>query len=153
MNHLAPGPMILEFRLGPIPVRIHIWFVFVALLLGLGAQRGITRVVAWAIGFLFTVFAHELSHAIAARSFGAPAQVHLTLVRPGLASRVRLLSPYRRVLVCLAGPVASVLIAGLAFALSRVVPSTGEPERTIRYLAWLNLGWGVLNLVPILPLD
>jgi hypothetical protein len=81
MNHLAPGPMTLEFRLGPIPVRIHIWFVFVALLLGLGAQRGITRVVAWAIGFLFTVFAHELSHAIAARSFGVPAEVHLRPVR------------------------------------------------------------------------
>jgi len=146
--------MILAFRLGPISVRIHIAFLFVALLLGLGARRGTIGIAAWAIGFLVTVLSHELSHAIAARSFGMPAEVHLTLFRPGLGPRIRSLSPHQRVIACLAGPVASLSIAAMAFGLTGLHPSGGDaPRGMLQYLGWLNLGWGLLNLLPILPLD
>jgi len=111
--------MTLEFRLGPIPIRIHVGFLAIALVLGLGAQRGPGQVAIWAGGFVLTAFLHELGHAIVASSFGAPAEVHLSLFRGGLGSRVGSLSVSRRAAVCLAGPAASLFVAGVAFAIAR----------------------------------
>jgi Zn-dependent protease len=144
--------MTLKFRLGPIPVRIHAWFIVVVALLGLGAQRAPAQVAIWAGGFLATALMHELGHAIAARSFGLSAEVNLTLFRAGLGSRIGSLSAGRRVVVCLAGPAMSLLVAALAFAIARGVPS-GTTGQAWSYLGFINLGWAVINLLPILPLD
>lgn len=146
--------MTLEFRLGQIPVRIHLWFLLSALVIGLGARRGPAHVAIWAGGFLVTVLVHELGHAVAARSFGAPAEVNLTLFRAGLGPRLGLLSVPRRVIVCLAGPAVSLVTAAIAFAIARLpATGTGLTGSVCLYLAWFNLGWGLFNLLPILPLD
>jgi Zn-dependent protease len=146
--------MTLEFRLGPIPIRIHPWFLLSALILGLGAHRGPAQVALWAGGFLATVLVHELGHAVAARSYGVAAEVNLTLFRAGLALRVGSLSVARRVLVCLAGPAMSLGVAAMAFAIARAHPTgSGPTGGVLLYLGWINLGWGLLNLLPILPLD
>jgi hypothetical protein len=56
--------------------------------------------------------------------------------------------------VCLAGPVVNLVASVTAFALIRMHPSgTSFGAETLRHLAWINLGWGLLNLLPILPLD
>jgi hypothetical protein len=140
--------MTFAFHLGPIPVRIHLWFLITALLLGLGAQHGPVAVAVWGGGFFLTVFAHELAHAVAARWFGAPAEVHLTLFRAGLASRIGSLSPLQRVAVWLAGPALSLLIAAMSFAVLQVRPAAIEMGAgVLRYLGWINVGWGFLNLM------
>src|ERR1019366_1922413 len=144
--------MTLKFRLGPIPVRIHAWFIVVVALLGVGAQRAPAQVAIWAGGFLATALLHELGHAIAARSFGVSAEVNLTLLRAGLGSRIGSLSAGRRVVVCLAGPAMSLLVAALAFAVARGAAS-GTTGQAWSYLGFINLGWAVINLLPILPLD
>ncbi len=146
--------MTLTLRLGPIPVRINPGLIFIALLLGLGPQRGPLAIAARAVAFLATVFAHDLAHAAAARSFGAPAEVHLTLFRAGFGSWIGSLSRVRKVVVCLAGPIVSLAVAAVAFALVHARPPLGEVGAgALRYLGWINLGWGLLNLLPILPLD
>jgi stage IV sporulation protein FB len=153
-SYRLQGAMTLTFRLGPILVCVHIWFLFAALLLGLGSQRGPIGVGLWASGFLVTIFAHELAHAVAALRFGAPAEVQLTLFRVGLGSRLRSLSPLRRVVVCLAGPAVSLLVAATVFAIAHAHPPASEMGvGVLHYLGWINLGWGLLNLAPILPLD
>ncbi len=150
----ASRALTLAFRFGPIPVRVHIWFVLLSLLLGLGAQRGPAGIAASAGGFFVTVLAHELAHAFAARSFGVPAEVQLTLFRPGLGLQIALLSPLRRAAVYLAGPALSLSLAAIILPIARAYPApTDVHAGVLRYLGWINLGWGLLNLLPILPLD
>jgi Zn-dependent protease len=146
--------MILAFRFGPIPVRIHAWFPVAALILALGAHHGPAGIATRAVGFLITAFAHDLAHAAAARSFGAPAEVNLTLYRGGLGSWIVSLSPVRKVVVSLAGPAVSLVIAVVTMGIVHADPSVGEVGvDALRYLGFVNLGWGLLNLLPLLPLD
>jgi stage IV sporulation protein FB len=146
--------MVLEFNLGRIPIRIHLWFLLFALLLGLGAQRNAAHVAIWAAGFLVTALAHELGHAVAARSFGVAAEVNLTLLRAGLGARLDSLPSGRRAVVCLAGPAASLGVAATAFAVACARFTDGHGiGSAVLYLGWINLGWGLVNLLPVLPLD
>jgi Zn-dependent protease len=146
--------MTLSFRIGAIPVRVHLWFLFAALLLGLGSHRGPLGVVVWASGFVVTILAHELAHAAVARAFGAPAEVNLTLFQVEHSFRLRALSAARRVVVCLAGPSANLFVATSTLILVHLHPPAGETgANALRYLGFSNLGWGLFNLLPILPLD
>jgi stage IV sporulation protein FB len=148
------GAMILSFRLGSVPVRVHLWFPLMGMLLGFGAHDGLPGAAARGIGFLLTVFAHELAHTIAARWFGAPAEVELTLFGGTLGARIASLSRARRVVVCLVGPAVSLLTGAMVFGMARMRPPASEiGVDALRYLGWINLAWGLLNLLPIFPLD
>jgi tetratricopeptide (TPR) repeat protein len=62
------------------------------------------------------------------------------------------------VIISIAGPVAGFILGGLVYGLVRlapgIVPQLGELGRfAIEQLIWVNVFWGVLNLVPVLPFD
>jgi Zn-dependent protease len=146
--------MSISFRLGTIPVRVHFWFLATSLVLGLGARRGPLGVAIWTAGFLITVMAHELGHALALRRFGVPADVNLSFLRPGAGARAASLPPLQRAIISLAGPAASLALGGAALAAVRACsPSGATAAAGLRYLAWINLGWGLVNLLPVFPLD
>ncbi len=101
------------------------------------------------------VLFHELAHALVARAytlsvkgitlfiFGGVAEINQEMKRPGVEFQI-----------AIAGPVASLLLAGLAFMLA--VPfreSTAPIEAVLDYLAISNLFLGLFNLVPGFPLD
>jgi Zn-dependent protease len=143
----------LSFRLGPVPVRIHVSFLLIGLLLGLGAQRGVLGGLLFATSFLLSFLAHEVAHAFAAHRVGGPAEVRLTLFGGGLATRTRSLTWGRRAFVSLAGPAMSIVIGAGAFGIARVHPTAVSGIAVAPFIGGLNLGWGLLNLLPILPLD
>ena len=150
----ARGAMTLAFRLGGVRVRVHLWFVVTALLLGCATQRGTVRIAVWVAGFLFTLVAHELGHAVVARRFGVPAEVHLTLSRETLGSPIQSLTPIRRLAVCVAGPVVSLAIGAMALLVARAfLPGAGAGPNALQYLGWINVGWGAINVLPMAPLD
>ena len=142
-------PMTLAFRIGPVPVRLGLGLLLATLAFGLGARHGLLAAMAWTAGLLATLFVHELAHAATARMWGAPAEVHLTLFRGGRAPWMTSLSPLRRMLAYLSGPASNLGIAATAFGLSHASRWTGA----LNQLAWMNLAWGALNLLPVLPLD
>jgi Zn-dependent protease len=146
--------MTLSFRLGRVPIRIHPVLPMMGLVVGLGAQDGIEGTAARASAFLVTVLVHELAHALAARSFGVPADVNLTLLRGTLGTQIASLTSLRRVVVHLAGPLVNIGIGTALWVLGKMLLPAGEAGRSeLRYFAWINLGWGLVNLLPILPLD
>jgi Zn-dependent protease len=146
--------MILSFRLGAIPVRIHAWLPLLGVLLAMGSHDGVLGAAVRVLGFVATLFAHELSHAAVARRLGAPAEVDVASFRGVFGAPIASLSPARRIVVCLAGPLVNLVAGTIAFALIRSSPSASTfGAETLRYLAGINLGWGLLNLLPILPLD
>jgi hypothetical protein len=52
-----------------------------------------------------------------------------------------------------AGPLVNLLLAPALFAASALVPPGTGPEKFLDYLARLNLGLLILNLLPVYPLD
>src|SRR5258706_14901255 len=56
-------------------------------------------------------------------------------------------------LVSLGGPAAGFVFAGVVFALARLHPPQGFQRSVYVDLMWVNLSWGLFNLVPMLPLD
>ncbi|MHB8419375.1 MAG: site-2 protease family protein [Myxococcales bacterium] len=140
---------------GGIPLRVRPEFFLVALVLGMG-RRGLWPIATWVLVCLVSVIVHECGHAYLAKAFGYEPSVQLwggggvtRFARPG--ERV----PARTdVLVSLAGPGAGFAFGALAVAVSHFAPAA-DPRLALAYddLSWVNLTWGALNLLPVIPLD
>lgn len=149
-----------EFRLFKTPVRIQPWFLLIAAWFGwMQAERESAWEVSLAIFVvvMFTgVLAHEFGHAFAGRAFGLTPRIELHGMG-GVTSWEdgRRLSPGQSIAVSAAGPGVGIVI-GLASGLLLIVlaPAEGSIARfAFTSLVWVNLGWGVLNLLPMMPLD
>jgi Zn-dependent protease len=113
--------------------------------------------VEWMVLVLVSVFLHELGHALAARSFGLSPSITLYSMG-GLTSwpSAENLSPPRDIVISLAGPLTGLLVGGLVFMLSPLFVRPGAPNLLlVAYydILWINVGWGLFNLLPMLPLD
>jgi Zn-dependent protease len=140
------------------------WFVLAALIAwlmaptveqhepGLGAWKYVAGLVI-AIVYAFTILVHEASHAFASRHYGHPVDsitLHFLGGHTGVDGAPR--SAREEFVMSVVGPIASLVVAGLAWLLSLVVPD-GLIWLTVVILAWANLVLGVFNLIPGLPLD
>ncbi|WP_208029236.1 site-2 protease family protein [Rhabdothermincola sediminis] len=141
----------LAFAVAGIPVRVLPTFFLVSILLGLGYGDALL-VGLWVTVVFASILIHELGHAAAYRWFGSDAAIVLHSF--GGLTLGRSLSLGRDLVVSLAGPAASLLVGvpllGLA-ASGTVTGQTGEAVLTMAI--WVNVGWALINLLPILPLD
>ena len=149
--------MNLTFKLGSIPVRVDPSFLLVAAVLGWGG--GLAGLVIWIPVVFVGVLLHELGHALVGRSFGLTPRIDLVGMG-GLTSWTggdgRKVGVGKRIAISLAGPLTGIAI-GLAFRLVRQTrgetPIPAPWNALIETIIWVNLGWGLLNLLPILPMD
>jgi len=142
----------LEFRVSGIPVRVEPIFILVMGLLGwANGYTGVLIPVFMVVGGL-SILLHELGHATAQRSFGA--QPSITLTGFGGYTLGPVQPRGRSLVVTLAGPAAGFVAAIVGVALSQVVASDSRVvDNALEMLIWVNVVWGVFNLLPILPLD
>jgi Zn-dependent protease len=165
----------LNFQLFGIPVRVHPFFWIMAAFLG-SQGRDAREVLIWVVAVFVGVLVHELGHATAMRSYGLWPWITffglggLTSVNPSLVHRSRAGSAWAQVLISLAGPLAGFFLAAAIIAILRLagrhvlfvlpnpVPFLGSirpPElgEFIWDLLAVSIYWGILNLMPIYPLD
>lgn len=141
----------LRFRLNRIPVSVEPWFWLTTLLLAGGIQGPFLAV--WVIVVFASVLAHEMGHALVSRHYGATPSIKLYALG-GLAYRDRPLSRWRSVAVSLAGPGAGFVLGGIVWLIHRALPPMpAGTEFLLHSLEYANLGWGLVNLAPVLPLD
>jgi Zn-dependent protease len=154
----APGAGrrgLLSFRVFGFPVTIHASFLIVVLLFGYSGDTGLTAAFVWLGVVTVSVIAHELGHAAVAAPVGGEPRIDLygmaglTRWNPGRASRGR------RVAVSLAGPGAGLLFGILVlFVRAAVAPAAGTlTAYALDGAVFANIAWGLLNLLPMLPLD
>ncbi len=144
-----------QFRLFNFPVKVHISFLLIALLLGLNINN-FFLILFWVIIVFFSILLHELGHAIVSEYFGRSPSIEL-LWSGGLtiSSRYSMLSYPKEILISFAGPLAGFLLGGLLFLIKGFA---GPIENyylgwIVNQLLWVNIGWGIFNLIPIIPLD
>jgi membrane-associated protease RseP (regulator of RpoE activity) len=143
----------MSFSLFGFPVQVHWTFFLVALFLAGNLSSPTLVLIGGGIIFV-SVLVHEFGHAGMARAFGMQPRILLhTFGGMTFWGAPQSMKPQQRLAITLAGPFAGFLVAGLLLAL-------GEPEPDQRVLRvaratalWVNIGWGVLNLLPVLPLD
>lgn len=163
----------LRFSLARVPVRVHPLFWLVTLLLGMGGQAGTPpkQVLIWIFAAFVSIVVHEFGHALAIRYYGWRPRIILYSFG-GLAVYEPTYRDRRaQIVIALAGPAAGFVFAGVilaailaaghevAFRRDFLTPFIFErfdlPNINILLfdLLYVNIGWGLLNLLPIYPLD
>jgi Zn-dependent protease len=140
-----------------IPTKVEGSFFLISFVLGATRSQSLPLLIEWLLVVLVSVLLHELGHALVARKFGLAPSIKLYAMG-GLTfwdSEVNL-TPFKHLLISLAGPAAGLLLGGVVFFAGRAVLGS-SPSRlvVITYfdLLWVNVGWGIFNLLPMIPLD
>jgi Zn-dependent protease len=150
-------PYDLNWRMFGIPVRVHPLFWLVSLIMGWDwLQLGFQYLLMWVAAVFVSILVHELGHVFMGRLFGSQGHIVLYCFGGLAIGSSTLHNRWQRIAVYLAGPLAGFVLFGLAcWGLYSFDPDHVMPFawRTLRFLYWINLFWGFLNLVPIWPLD
>jgi Zn-dependent protease len=143
----------LSFRLFGVPIRVEPFFFVVLVLLGFTAFSG-WLLVSWVAIAAASVLLHEGGHAVAFRAFGHRPSITLQGFG-GVTSAEADLTPGRGIVVSLAGPLSALVLFGLpAWVLYASGSVTSyDAEVILGQVLFVNVGWSLLNLLPILPLD
>lgn len=159
---LQPTSYDLQFSLFGIPVRVMPWFWVAAVILGWTATRlGFEFLAAWVAIVFVSILVHEMGHALMAAAFGYPPRIVMYHFG-GLA----MFEPYSRfttgksILITLAGPGAGFILFGLTLFVNVMLFQTGAVQELspladfiLTQMIFVNLVWGLVNLLPVLPLD
>ncbi len=167
------------FEIFGVPVTVKPWFWFTVLIAG--SSRELGGLLGWVVVCFVSILLHELGHVYAFRVFGAPAEVVL-YGWGGLAIPHRgVRSTLGRFIVSLAGPAAGFCLAALTLLIARLagwsvffgwhtmlpsiavfpaqaasvggVPAVYNFYLLANDLLWVNFYWGLVNLLPVYPLD
>ncbi len=145
----------MQFTLLGFPTRIDHSFWFMAIILG-GAMADLRRALVWVAVVFVSILVHELGHALIARRYGFRPAI-LLYSMGGLTSwqMTHAISEWKRILISAAGPAAGFLLGTVVILSKDALPVevSGFARLAVRDLIWVNIGWGLLNLLPILPLD
>ena len=158
MFGLDPTPFDLRLVAFRIPIRVHPSFWIASILLGWQPDHP-DLVFLWVLCVFVSILVHELGHALVAEALGWPSEIVLYL-GGGLAisQRSTRRTPWREIAVALAGPCAGFGLFGLAVAVQWFLTRNRLLLHPYRFevffdLVWINLYWGLVNLLPVLPLD
>ena len=141
------------------------------------------ELLAWVVVVFVSILVHELGHAFAQRHFGGHPWITLNGLGGLASCDDCDRSPRSQILISIAGPAAGFALAAICIALVRIsgreigwasidqvssatlhVPFVGRelyweplPTRMANMLLyqslWINIFWGLINLLPIYPLD
>jgi Zn-dependent protease len=140
------------FRRGEFSVKVDPSLFVILAILGFdpGVPFRLDHLLAWIGVAAGCILVHELGHALAFAAFGATPQV-LLYGMGGLTSARGSFSAAKSVIISLAGPIAGFGIGGVFWL---VGPGSTELSHAI-YVDGLiaTFGFGILNLLPVLPLD
>ena len=172
----------LRFSIAGIPVRVHPLFWLIAFLFGFSANNLLYTFI-WMLVVFFSILIHELGHAFAFRRYGLRSSIVLHFsggltvpesVSSGVSWANVALSPRQEIFISLAGPfsgfaftallLAGALGAGGSVTVNWLLGFIPMPSATVPFggvylnvlivmLLSVNMFWGLINLVPVYPLD
>ncbi len=168
LGNVQPSEFDLRFSLFGIPVRVTPMFWLGSVIFGWKAMEwgGPPFLLMWVLVCFVSILVHEMGHALVARWLGCY-NVETALYMMGGVATYRPGREYtqgKSILISLAGPGAGFILWGLmeyvfATPILRFADAKLDPKATeliaFGVIQWLyvNLWWGLVNLLPVLPLD
>jgi stage IV sporulation protein FB len=187
-------PYDLRFVLFGFPIRVQVLFWLIAIVIGATLSHDAGIILLIVVAVFASILVHELGHAIAMRRYGMDSHIVLYwmggLAIPGSQVRSSWDISYRQpprqthlqqIIICLAGPGAGFLLAGLIILLIKgtggkfifLTPQqvwelhsfplfwdfelAGKSNPALYQLVFamlqFNILWGLINLLPVFPLD
>ena len=112
----------------------------------------------WVAVVLVSIIVHELGHALAFRLFGSDSHIVLWMFGGLAVPYSGINARWKRIAVLLAGPFAGFVLCGVVYGSNKFTnwgsPANGEIVGFLcGVLVFVNLYWGILNLLPVFPLD
>lgn len=159
------------FRLFGFHVRANVSWLFLAILVTWSLASGFFPAffpdlstgtywilgLAGMVGLFFSLLFHEFSHALVARARGLPMGGITLFLFGGVAEmEMEPPNPKTEFWMAIAGPIASVLLAFVFYAVAAGMQAAGTPEYIAavpHYLAMINLLLAAFNMLPGFPLD
>ncbi|MCZ2341406.1 MAG: site-2 protease family protein [Bacteroidales bacterium] len=156
----TPTPYDLKFRSFGFPVRVHPLFWVISALLGANLlndpDHGVLFLLMWVGVSFVSILVHELGHGFAYRHYGGDGRLWLYWFGGLAISDTARPNAKQRIVIALAGPGAGFLLAATVLLTNRAAEWATASVLTAELywqLMWVNLAWGVVNLLPIVPLD
>lgn len=172
-------PWDFHFSLMGIPVRIHPFFWLVAAVMGANASSKLLDLVVWVAAVFLSILVHEFGHATVMRAYGFSPWITLygfgglASYRPAETYGSKGTDTVGQILISAAGPGAGFLLAGLVvagvllsghgvefsagsfgvriFVLDRI--GSDALTNLLNYILFVCVFWGIINLLPVYPLD
>ena len=158
------------FKLMGFQVNIDLSWIFIALLIAWSLSTGFFPVnykdlstttywimgIVGAAGLFLSIIAHEFCHSLVARKFGIPMKGITLFIFGGVAEmNEEPASAKAEFLMAAAGPLSSILIAGLFYTVYVWGKNSLPPavNGIFGYLAMINTVLAVFNIIPAFPLD
>ena len=158
------------FKLLGFQVRIDLSWIIIAVLVAWSLSEGLfpfqvqglsTRTywimgIVGALGLFLSIIIHEFSHSLVARKYGMRMKGITLFIFGGMAEMSEEPpSPKAEFMMAAVGPVSSVIIAGVFYAVYAAGATGGIPRPVngvVRYLAYINALLAAFNLLPAFPL-
>lgn len=147
---------VLRFRLMGMPVTVRASFLVIVALIGLFGVESPAETVAWILIVFVSILIHEMGHALTARGLGATVAIELN----GFGGLTRWNPPEgevtagQRALIAAAGSATGLAFGGLVWVLTQpLAPSESLLGFIVDRTVYVNVFWGLLNWLPIRPLD
>jgi len=170
-----------SFRLFGTPVHVKFWFWITLLIVG--SDRELVDVLVWVAVCFVSILLHEMGHVLAFRYYGRNAEVVLYGFGGLAIPRRDVVGTVPEVTVSAAGPLAGFCLAGLTAAAvaltggriflgrymflphlaamlspnllqwSHSAPLYSHGTMAVNDLLFVNFYWGLVNLLPVWPLD
>ena len=147
-------PYDLRWRMFKIPVRVHpMFWIFTAALGWSATERGMQYLFLWIAAVFVSNLVHELGHVFMGRFFGSDGHIVLYSFGGLAIGSSNLRNRWQRVAVYFAGPGAGFLLAVLLWFCAPYVARNEPTAWFLQEMFYINMFWGLLNLLPIWPLD
>lgn len=143
------------FTLGDIPVRVSLWYGILVLYWFQGTKDP-RYTLLWALVVTLSILVHELGHALVARYYRLRPGILLHGLG-GLCHHDRAERDRHDVLIIAAGPFAGLALGLLTWLVGTFAPTelaeTTWFDPVVSMSLYVNVGWSLVNLLPIWPLD
>jgi membrane-associated protease RseP (regulator of RpoE activity) len=146
----------IRFTLLGFPVTVHWMFWAIMAMLGanrLDGPRGFAMLLIWVVAGFISILIHELGHTLLQRKFGARAEIVLYAMG-GLAIPDRGFTRVQQIIISLGGPFLQIAVGLVAWQV--IGHSSGDAWNVRAFFVSfmiVSIFWGLLNLLPIYPLD
>jgi stage IV sporulation protein FB len=148
----------LKFRLFGFPITIGLAFPLFLGALGWASNLTGALLIVWVVFGTVAILLHELGHALAFRRFGLESSIQFWflggLAFPNDQEAAARMPDGQMLLVALAGPAVGLVLGAVGLAAGSLLAGQSHEIRDAAYIwVFVNLGWGIFNLLPIASLD